>query len=581
MKRILGVLSALFRFPVRVGAGIWRFSVRLARRAGRIMEKLLDPFWRGGVWVVKLVTRPAWKLLTWTGMGITWALRPLLKRVVLGILRWFWRKLVWPFRLRGAGRERLILGLIFFFALCSAALAYPPLWNRPAVALKSRVEAWGNWGGAVSYKDWITHWGQIVSPESLPDVFLGRNLKEYSLGLDLVGGAHLEYAIDLSKVSASDRDEAADALRDTIERRVNIFGVKEPLVQLVRVGQEKRLIVELAGVSDVGEAVKRVGDPIFLEFKEEIALPTTGPNGEPLDASQLQIDPSQRFHSTDPQLTGKYLTRAEVVFDPNTNQPQVQLTFNDEGAKIFQDLTKKNVGKRIAIFLDEYPVSAPVVQQEISGGTAVITGSFTVDEAKVLARNLNAGALPVPISLIAQRTVGATLGKESLHEMIQAGIAALVLIAAFMLFLYRIPGLLALIALLLYTAFMLALFKLVPITMTLAGIAGLVLSIGMAVDANILIFARMREERRQGRDVRTALEEGFRRAWPAIRDSNIATLLTTTILYMVGTSFVQGFALALGVGVLLSMFTAIVISRFLMREAVRHPRLTKYRIFWY
>lgn len=487
---------------------------------------------------------------------------------------------MWPFRLRGSARERFFLTLIAVSALAAAMIAYPSLWNRSAEALKPRVEAWGEWAAWRTGREWPKRAGLWLSPEILPTLFLGRDLSRYALGLDLVGGAHLEYAIDVSKAAESDRDEAIGALRDTIERRVNIFGVREPLVQLVRAGDERRLIVELSGITDIGEAVKRVGDPIFLEFREEVEIPTTGPTGEPLDLSQLQIDPTQQFTKPEQELTGRYLKRADVVFDPTTNAPQVQLTFNDEGAKIFQDLTKKNIGKRIAIFLDEYPVTAPVVQQEISGGVAVITGSFALEEARALARNLNAGALPVPINLILQRTVGATLGAESLQQMMKAGMATVALIAAFMILFYRIPGLLALVALSFYAVFMLALFKLVPITMTLAGVAGLILSVGMAVDANILIFARMREEQRQGRDVRTALEEGFRRAWLAIRDSNVATLLTTIILYAVGTSFVQGFALALGVGVLMSMFTAIFISRYLMREAARHAWITRYRIFW-
>jgi protein-export membrane protein SecD len=513
----------------------------------------------------------------WLARIFLWMLASVWDFVVF-VLRRIAAAILWPFRARGVPRERFFLVVVTIAAIVSAFVAYPQGWDRAAEALKPHYDA------AVaklppSYGKMIL---EKLSPREFPKTFWGRNLGEYVLGLDLVGGAHLEYRADTSKLASRDTADALAALRDTIERRVNIFGVREPIVQLAKAGGENRLIVELSGITDVKAAVDRVGNPIFLEFREERPkeeIPSVGPTGEPLELSPAQLqDPNFLFKPTD--LTGQYLKRADVTFDPTTNMPQIQLTFTDEGKEKFRELTARNVGKRLAIFLDGYPVTAPTVREEISGGTAVITGQFTLEEARALSRNLNAGALPVPITLVAQRTVGATLGQKSLEEMIRAGVATMMLIAAFMVLLYRLPGFLALVALAFYSAFVLALFKLIPVTLTLSGIAGFILSVGMAVDANILIFARMREERRQGRELVAAIDEGFRRAWLAIRDSNVSTMLTTVILYTVGTSFVQGFALALGVGVLTSMFTAVFVSRQFLREAVRHRSLTRFRFLW-
>jgi len=237
------------------------------------------------------------------------------------------------------------------------------------------------------------------------------------------------------------------------------------------------------------------------------------------------------------------------------------LEFNDEGAKIFEELTEKNVGKILAIYIDGIPISTPVVQEKISGGKAQITGQFTIDEAKNLARNLSAGALPAPITLISQQTVGPILGKISLEQSLKAGIFGFLSILLFMILFYRLPGILASLALGIYVALILSLFKIIPVTLTLAGIGGFILSIGMAVDANILIFSRMREELSSGKSFSVALEEGFRRAWPAIRDGNLTTLIVAAILFGFGTSFVKGFALTLSLGILISMFSAIFITR--------------------
>lgn len=380
----------------------------------------------------------------------------------------------------------------------------------------------------------------------------------YRLGLDIQGGTHLVYRADLSNISSDDRARSMDAVRDVIERRVNLFGVAEPLVQVERSGGEHRLIVELAGVKDINTAIRLIGETPYLEFREERPekereeILKAQENGERLDE-----DP----YFTPTPLTGRHIRRAEVYFDPTTYQPQISLELTDEGSGLFAELTRKNVGKPLAIYLDGAPISAPVVQEEITGGKAQITGNFTPESAKALVGRLNAGALPVPITLISQQSVGASLGAESLARSLTAGIIGFLAVALFMIFWYRLPGLLSVLALLLYTAIVIAVFKLIPVTLTIAGIVGFILSVGMAVDANVLIFERLKEELRAGKNLVEAMREGFGRAWTSIRDSNISSLITAGILYWFGTSMVQGFALTLGIGVLVSMFSAILVTR--------------------
>ena len=396
--------------------------------------------------------------------------------------------------------------------------------------------------------------------------------KPFKLGLDLLGGTHLVYQADLSQIGEKDKNEGMSGLRDVIERRVNLFGVAEPVVQV----QKERLIVELAGIKDVNEAIKMIGQTPYLEFKEERDAGQTEQilnkqkelQGKTME--EIQKIENWQMALEDPyfvptSLTGKYLKSAQVGFDETTYKPLILLEFNDEGTKIFGDLTGQNVGKRLAIYIDQVPISAPVVQEAISGGKAQITGKFTIEEAKELARNLNAGALPVPIKLISQQTVGPTLGKISLEQSLKAGILGFLAILLFMIIFYRIPGILASISLLVYVAFILALFKLIPVTLSLAGIAGFILSMGMAVDANILIFSRMREELKTGKSYLISIGEGFRRAWPAIRDGNLTTILVGLILFGFGTSFVKGFAFTLVIGNLVGMFTAIFITNNLLK----------------
>lgn len=399
--------------------------------------------------------------------------------------------------------------------------------------------------------------GNFVYPQllNLP-YFFG---KDFKLGLDLQGGTHLIYGADLTNIVAGERGQAMEGLRDVMERRVNFFGVSEPLVQI----QKEKLIIELAGVIDPGEAIKQIGQTPFLEFKEQKA------NFEEIIEKNNKVEETKEGELEDPfqstELTGRYLQKAEVNFDQTTYQPLISLQFNEEGAKLFEEITGRNVGKPLPIYVDGLPISAPVVQEKISGGKAQITGSFTPEEAKALARNLNAGALPVPITLISQQSVGPTLGKISLNRSLQAGLWGFLSVIVFMVIFYRLPGFLASLALVIYLTLILALFKMIPVTLTLAGIAGVILSVGMAVDANILIFSRMREELKAGKAFSQALDDGFARAWPAIRDGNLTTLLVALVLFGFGSSFIKGFATTLSLGVLMSMFSAIIITKNFLR----------------
>jgi preprotein translocase subunit SecD len=346
-----------------------------------------------------------------------------------------------------------------------------------------------------------------------------------------------------------------EGLRDAIERRVNVFGVAEPLIQVEESGADQRLIVELAGIKDINEAIRLIGETPFLEFRTE--RNTAENNEEDVVSADEFFIPSE--------LTGKFLERADVSFDNVSGQPYVSLRFNAEGAQMFEQITADNVGRQVAIYLDGILVSAPVVQQKITGGTAQITGNFTAEEVRDIVRRLNSGALPVPITLISQQSVEASLGAESLERNVIAGMYGLIAVAIFMILWYRIPGLIAVLALVMYTALVLAIFKLIPITLTAAGVAGFILSIGIAVDANILIFERFKEEIMRGRSMENALEEGFTRAWTSIRDSNVSSLLTASILYWFGSSLIKGFAITLGIGIVISMFSAITITRTFLR----------------
>jgi len=409
----------------------------------------------------------------------------------------------------------------------------------------------------------------------------------FRLGLDLQGGSHLIYQADLSQIEQANQGDAMSGLRDVIERRVNLFGVAEPIVQV----QKDRLIVELAGIKDINQAIQMIGQTPYLEFREprtqeetqkildkksELQGLTTMEEIQKVPDWQLALE-DPNFKATN--LTGQYLKSAQLSFDQTSSKPLVSIEFNDEGAKLFEELTTKNVGKQLAIYIDDALISAPVVEEAISLGKAQISGNFTLDTAKELARNLNAGALPVPITLISQQTVGPTLGKLSLDQSLKAGFLGLLAIIIFMVVIYRLPGLLASIALAIYVALLLGIFKLIPVTLTLSGIAGFILSIGMAVDANILIFARMKEELRAGNSFGSAVENGFKRAWPSIRDSNFNSLIVCFILFTFATSFIKGFALTLSLGVLVSIFSAVFITRILLLMFVG-TKLEKFKWLW-
>ena len=371
-------------------------------------------------------------------------------------------------------------------------------------------------------------------------------------GLDLQGGTQVVLELDMSKIAASEQQAAADAAVSVLENRVNFTGATEAVVQPARVGDDYRILVELPGVSDTDQAVALVGQTAQLEFRE-FADPAAAVGSIPT------------LENTKPTGLGGDDLQSAVVDTQNPTSPMVAITFTSEGAAKFADLTTRLVGQPLAVFLDNVPLTAPTVQNAIMDGRAVINGSFTIETAKQLALQLSAGALPVPIEVVEQRTIGATLGQDSVSKSLVAGSIGLLLVMLYMLLNYRKLGLVADMALVLYTLFSLALIIWIPITLTLAGIAGLILSIGMAVDANILIFERLREELRRGSKMRAAIEIGFDRAWPSIRDSNIATIITCVILYLFGTGTVRGFALTLGLGVLVSMFTAVVVTRTFLR----------------
>ncbi|HUD03068.1 MAG TPA: protein translocase subunit SecD [Candidatus Paceibacterota bacterium] len=383
----------------------------------------------------------------------------------------------------------------------------------------------------------------------------------FQLGLDLSSGTHLVYDADTSKLPASQIGDSLSALQSVIERRINAFGVSEPVVQTEQGGAlgngAYRLIVELPGVTDVNKAVAMIGETPLLEFKlvkPGFEASTTLPDGTP-----------NPLAFTDTGLTGQYLSSAALQFGNGSSalstEPVVQLNFNSQGAALFTQITGDNVGHSMAIFLDGQIISIANIQEKIPGGTAIISGGFTAESAKALVTNLNLGALPVPITLESTESVGAILGDQALRAGVLAGLIGFIILSIFMILWYRLPGVVAVVSLVIYSIMMLALFKLIPVVLTSAGIAGFILSVGLAVDANILIAERMKEELQAGKTSEQAIREGFARAWSAIRDSNIAHVIAAVILFWVGTSIIKGFALVFGLGVIISLFSAITISR--------------------
>lgn len=399
--------------------------------------------------------------------------------------------------------------------------------------------------------------------------FLGKSFSlDFPLkqGLDIQGGMQVVLATDMSQIAEVDRATALESAREIIARRVDMFGVNEPSIQTSRYGDEYRLVVELAGVTDPTEALSLVGQTAELDFRLE-------------STQSAELDPTatmsaaayfNNFRSTG--LTGKNLQRAQVTFDQKTNEPVIDLQFDAEGTTMFADITTNNVGNVLAIFIDGFPVALPRINTPIPDGRAVMSGSFTLDDAKQLAIQLNAGALPVPIQVLEQRQIGASLGQESVQASIRAGVIGLLLVMLFMVLLYGVKGFLADIALVVYAIMTLALYKILGVTVTVPGIAGLILSIGMAVDSNILIFERMKEELRSGKPFKQAMELGFGRAWASIKDANTVTILTALILinplnfsFLNTSGLVRGFGVTLLLGIVISLFTGIVVSRTLLR----------------
>lgn len=418
----------------------------------------------------------------------------------------------------------------------------------------------------------------------------GKN--PFKLGLDLKGGSYLVYRADVSEVPEKEVPSSMASLRDVIERRINAFGVSEPqvLTEHDSITGEERLIVELPGITDVHKATEMIGQTPLLEFRVERTDEEKAELQKEIQEIQKAIDEKKELTDEqkvllaklekDPKyllykptkLTGKYLEKSLLQFSQSGVQnggaiqakPIIGLRFNTEGAKLFEKITSENVGKSLAIYLDGTPISEPRVNTAISGGSAIIEGNFTIDEAKTLVGRLNSGALPIPIELISTNTIGPTLGHDAVEAGVKAGWIGFLLVALILILWYRLPGLLATIALGIYSAIMLWLFKFIPVTLTSAGIVGFIISLGIAVDANILIFERMKEELARGRTLYDAIQIGFERAWPSIRDANISSIISAVILFWFGTPLIKGFALTFGLGIIVSMFTAITVTRSLM-----------------
>ncbi|MFA5228292.1 MAG: protein translocase subunit SecD [Candidatus Paceibacterota bacterium] len=418
---------------------------------------------------------------------------------------------------------------------------------------------------------------------------------EFRLGLDLKGGVHLQYEADLSQVDEKEKDNVMEGLKDVIERRVNIFGVTEPVIQIY--GSD-RIAVDLPGMESIENAIAWIGETPLLEFAEERSAEDIEKiNQKRQELQGLTFEKMQEVEDWQvafenfyqkTELTGRYLDKAQLSFNETTYAPVIELQFDAEGTKLFEEITERNIGKTIAIYLDgesiiemeDGSVYAPRVEEKIGGGKAIITGQTDINVAKLIVQRLNQGSLPVPLGEpIVQKKVGPTLGEISLNNAVLAGIYGLIAIIIFLILIYKIPGLLASISLIIYCMILLALIKLIPVTLTLAGIGGIVLSVGMAVDANILIFSRMREELKQNKDTLLSAENGFNRAWPSIRDGNFTTLIVAFILYFLGTSFIKAFAFALILGIIISIFSAMVISRLFIQVAAK-SRLGKIKWLW-
>jgi len=394
------------------------------------------------------------------------------------------------------------------------------------------------------------------------------NTMELHQGLDIQGGTQVTLEADMSPIPADQRLMALESASEVMRRRIDLFGINEPKLRTVVYGDRYQLVIELAGLEQTDAALQLIGQTAQLQFR-------TFDDSNP----EATISAVAYFESFQPtELTGDLLDRAQVQFDPNTNEPVVSLQFDSRGAELFGQLTEENVGQPLGIFLDNQPLTLPMVNEPIYGGQAVITGQYGLEEAELLAAQLNAGALPVSISIVEQNTIEPSLGQASLNQSLRAGLIGLVLVAIFMVALYGAPGFLAVVGLIGYGIITLALYKLIPVTVTLPGIAGLLLSIGMAVDSNILSFERIKEELREGKPGAIALKDGYANSWNTIKDANLATLAITFILFnpfnwgFLNTSGpIRGFAVTLALGIVISLFTGVYYSRWLMQLFWKAP----------
>lgn len=422
----------------------------------------------------------------------------------------------------------------------------------------------------IKFKIGTKKYDYVINPLEINLTLGGVTIKKdfvTKLGLDLKGGSHLMFDADVKKVKKEDLQDALSSSRDIIEKRVNFFGVSEPVVQTVKSGSNYRISVDLPGIENVNEAINLIGQTAQLSFNEEASV-------EAKIATQSSV--YQRL-TKDSGLSGKHVKKASVTFDSQTGKPQVSLSFSSEGVKLFGDVTQRNIGKPVGIVIDNFMISAPTVQQAIVDGNAVITGDFTIDEAKKLAISINSGALPLPIKLVEQRNIGPTLGAVEVRKSVIAGSIGLLMVLLFMVLYYGKLGMIASTALVIYGMISFAIFRSIPVVLTLPGIAGFILSIGMAVDSNILIFERIKEEMRKGKDFDIAVKLGFGRAIDAIKDANITTLTVAFILFnplnwefLPQFGMVRGFALTLAIGVATSLFTGVVITRRLIQIFYKH-----------
>ncbi len=446
-------------------------------------------------------------------------------------------------------KSKIILLVIYVFTVCSIIISLPD--NLP---LKFNIG--------------LFKINRVTSPHiQIPFLGIDKKISTH-LGLDLLGGTQLVVEADMKNVPSSQRNQALESVREVIDRRINFFGVSEPVVQTAQSGESFRVIIELPGVKDINQALETLGQTAKLEFREFTK------------ESSLSGYYATLENTRSVNLTGADLKKSEVAFDQTSGEPMVAFELTSEGGKKFADVSTRLVGKRLAIFLDDFVVSDPIVKNPITDGRGSISGGFTPDAAKTLALQLSAGALPTPIKIIEQKNIGATLGQSSVEKSIRAGEVGLFLVALFMILNYGKLGLIADLALIIYGLLSYALFRLIPVTLTLPGIAGFILSIGMAVDSNILIFERIKEEQRKGKPWHIAMELGFGRAWDSIRDANFTTIMTGLILYnplswnfIPSSGLVRGFALTLLLGVIISLFTGIVVSRNLIRTLYRPKKL--------